>query len=95
MWNRHRLDAKKLEEIELELKKIVPNSAPDSELYQRYKKQLTIVAKAKINAENARAAYLAEENYRIEKINELDQKVAGLDSKAEKFKNKKIKKDPK
>ncbi len=88
MQNRHRLDAKKLEEIELALKKIVPNSQPDSELYQRYEKQLTIVAKAKINAENAHAAYLAEENYRIEKITELD-------SKAEKVKSKKMKKAPK
>jgi hypothetical protein len=84
MWNRHRLDAKKLEEIELELKKIVPGSEPDSELYQRYQKQLTIVAKAKINAEIAHAEYVAEENYRVEKIIELDSKV-------EKVKTKKIK----
>ncbi len=86
--NKYRLSKEKLDEIEAKVARLGGNLDPNDPFHKNYEKQLESVERAKINKEEAHAAYLAEENYRIEKITELD-------SKAEKVKSKKIKKAPK
>jgi hypothetical protein len=85
MWNRHRLDKENLGKIKAEVERKYPNAKPDDDVYKSYNDQLILVERAKINAENARAIYIAEENFQLEKVAELKEK-------AEKFKNKKNKK---
>jgi hypothetical protein len=83
--NKYRLSKEKLDEIEAKVKAMGGNLDPNDPFHKNYEKQLESVERAKINKEEAHAAYLAEENYRVEKIIELDSKS----EKAEKDKKKK------